>query len=136
MQQYALNLSNLFNISFYPLGDAVLSGSLPSAERHLESFPNDSTGLEAFVNHVHLEDVTNLDAEKDREILLAIGRNIINVWKDRLQPYVNGRKIVFFLGGSDSVSLRFHIIRNDGRDWIDLSDQKLIDRERIEVFQF
>lgn len=137
IHQALSDLSRTFNIPFHQIGNTVIAGKISSAERHLSSFQNDETGFESFVNHIHLEDIVQgvFDPETDREALLIIGKDIIAVWAERLKPYLNKREVIFYLGGSDSVSLRFHIARDDGRDWIDRSDEDLIHRERIEVFK-
>jgi len=113
-------------------------GDLASIEHHQSSFPGDPTGFEAFVNHIHLEDIFSgliSPIGEEREILLKIGKSIITVWGDRMAGILGERQVLFYLGGQDTVALRFHIDRNDGKSWVDISDSNFLEQEQLKIFR-
>ncbi len=45
------------------------------------------------------------------------------------------RQVLFYLGGQDTVALRFHIDRNDGKSWVDISDSNFLEQEQLKIFR-
>lgn len=132
------SLAELSALPFHRVGDAILMGNLDTIQRKLDSYPDDITGLESFVNHVHLEDtLSNLlqTSGEERAILFRIGISIIKTWSERIKYLLDDREVLFYLGGKDTVSLRFHIDRKDGQGWVDLSDVEFLKREQLSVFR-
>jgi hypothetical protein len=133
-----VELSELFSAPFHKVGDAIVVGDLASIEHHQSSFPDDPTGFEAFVNHFHLEDIffgLISPVGTEREILVHIGMSLITVWGDRMRDILGERQALFYLGGQDTVALRFHIERQDGKPWIDLSNSGFLEQEQLNVFR-
>lgn len=46
-----------------------------------------------------------------------------------------GRAVLFYLGGSESVILRFHVRREGFHDWLDVNDHELLRRSSMEVHE-
>jgi len=137
VRQVLANLSEAFTTPIQEYGGAVLAGQPTIIERHLALFPGDPTALESFVNHLHIEDLAGgflgvKDA--DRLVLLAIGRALIHVWAERMRQLPRAREILFFLGGADTVSLRFHVFRGEKAAWLDLTSPGFIRDEGFEVY--
>ena len=83
-------------------------GDLAEAKRHHHEFSGDMVGLESFVNHIHLEDTVEgipLDTRLKRRHLSALGEALIRVWAERFAKQLGDRKLLFYLGGPDDVSL-------------------------------
>ena len=137
LRQVLANLSEAFTTPIQEYDDAILAGQPAVVERHLASFPGDPTGLESFVNHLHIEDLTaGLLGVKDadRLALLGVGRALIHVWTERMRQLPRARDILFYLGGSDTVSLRFHVFRGEKAAWVDLTNPAFIREEGFEVY--
>lgn len=131
-----LDLADLFAAPISEIGDRLVITNETNPNRHYPSYIDDPIGFEAFVTHVHLEDILATDAggKLKRRDLLAIGRLLIQAWSDRLRPYLHDRSVRFYLGGQRGVILRFHVIREGSYDWIDLADQEFLKREKIVTF--
>jgi hypothetical protein len=107
------------------------------AERHRGAFLDDPNGLEAFVNHVHVEDLLAgalRPTGRDRAALDAIGIALLRVWAERLHRSFPEQPAIFYLGGTDSVSLRFHLHRPDAAPWVALDDLTYLRNERVSVW--
>ena len=106
-------------------------------ERHAAAFPGDPTGLEAFVNHIHLPDLVSGPSSSDRQTLARLGKALVRVWGERLRPLLRGRTALFILSGrlARDMTLRFHIERKDGRPWLDQLDDQFIRRERVNLYR-
>jgi hypothetical protein len=54
-----------------------------------------------------------------------------------MRPRLEGRTVLFYIGGrtADSLTLRFHVERDDGREWLDLADGAFLRKERIRVYR-
>jgi hypothetical protein len=137
VRQILANVSDAFTTPIQECGDAVLAGQPAAIERHLTDFPGDPTALESFVNHLHIEDLTTgmLGVKgADRLALLAVGRALIHVWAERIRHLPRPRAILFYLGGLDTVGLRFHVFRDQKAAWLDLTSPEFIRGEAIEVY--
>lgn len=137
LRQILANVSDAFTTPIQEYGDAVLAGQPAAIERHLTSFPGDLTALESFVNHLHIEDLTTgmLGVkDEDRLALLAVGKALIHVWAERIRQLPRPRAVLFFLGGLDTISLRFHVFRDQKAAWLDLTSPGFIRDEAIEVY--
>ena|SRR5712691_7093640 len=130
-------LARMFAVTFSDIdGCLVIDGD--EARRHRESFINDDTGLEAFVNHVHLEDVVEQMLRPrgaGRRVLMSIGEDLIKVWSERLLPILNGREVLFYLGGKDTVAIRFHVVRQGQPTWVRLDDTAFMEKEGTSVWR-
>jgi hypothetical protein len=108
------------------------------AARHRESFPRDNTALEAFTNHLHLEDLVEMASplkDVDHSLLMKLGRLLIQIWAERLSTRFPKLEFLFYLGGCDSVSLRVHVARRDAAPWVSLDDYAFIESERLEIYR-
>jgi hypothetical protein len=126
----------LFAMPFYELDDAVLAGDEREGRRHAEHFHDDPTGLEAFVNHYHLQDYVKgirLDQKALRRLLISTGEALVMVWSERLVRLLGERRVLFYLGGKTDVVLRFHLERS-GAPWVELKPA-LLKRERMRVYR-
>jgi hypothetical protein len=129
-----LRLAELFAIPFHRERGVLLAGDLDRALRHWDEFPGDPTGLEAFVNHFHLDDLAGDSAAGPvkRKDLMRLGESLVSVWASRLAP--TEEPVVFYLGGRDGVVLRFHLVRPGAKPWIP-ADAHLLAKERLRVFE-
>ena len=137
-------LAELFSAEFRRIGDAVIlndmadPGVTADISSYLNQFKQDLTGIESFNNHFHLEDIADITFTGDelvRTKLMEVGRALIKVWAERLHIMLKGQAILFYLGGVDSVIVRFHLERTHEATWIHLSDTAFIQKERIEVYR-
>jgi len=116
-----VRLADLFAAPFHEIEGAIVLGNRGEALRHLEEFRGDPTGFEAFVNHVHLEDIVSgisFEPRTKRRRLLYVGEILINVWVDRFVALLRDRAALFYLGGSNDVTLRFHLEREQYPPWL------------------
>lgn len=130
-------IASLFAIPLFEMGGAILSGNPEDAKRHTAEFPGDLVGLEAFVNHYHLEDYVgefHLEPRQQRRVLNRLAETLALVWSERLVKIIGNRTALFYLGGSDSVVVRFHLERTDEVPWADLNPD-FLKRSRIRVFR-
>ena len=104
--------ARLFAMPIASAGASIILGDRKDATRTASSFQGDPTALEAFVNHVHLDDLLGglpLSTDGAREALVALGRALAEVYAERARPFLGGRELIFYLGGetrlaSDSTS--------------------------------
>lgn len=81
------------------------------------AFP-DSTGYEAFMNHIHIEDVLELEPERDQGWLLRQGVMYARVLRDLLAPLGVFRIVVAAqMGASGGCGVRFYR-RRRGEVWL------------------
>lgn len=133
-----IGISHLFAARFHEYEDAILIENPIRIQRHTRVFGPDHSGLEAFVNHVHLEDACAsvlLPRSHGRRALMDIGRMLVITWGERMRPMLKDRQAIFYLGGEDSVTLRFHVDRADGMGWLDLNSNRLVKKERMELYR-
>jgi hypothetical protein len=125
-------VAELFATPLAAVGELLIAGESTEIDRHRKSFPNDPTGLEAFVNHVHLGGAVEGFAP-DRRFLTRLGADVIRVWAERMQALLRGRQVLFYIAGrtAKDMTLRFHIDRRDGRSWLDLADTEFLRREKV-----
>src|SRR5688572_26799013 len=107
------NLESTLSLPFSKVGDAICLGNRKEALRHARHFGLDLTGLEAFVNHLHIRDVTPEWAHANRLWMMAVAHAIALTWSARLKPLLGSEPGLFFLGGRSpaEISLRFHVER-------------------------
>jgi hypothetical protein len=92
----------------FALGDAICIGDQTSARAAQSNFGRDLTGLEAFINHVHLGDLWHDDPPSMRlERLRAAARVLVACWGVALLPVLGGRSVIFYAGGLRYKTLRF-----------------------------
>ncbi len=138
LPQELVALANLFGVTFSSLDECVVVGDVAKAGRLRPLFPDDPVGLEALVNHVYLEDLFHsmvVPKGELRRALVKIGQTLISVWHERMAPLLDGREVIFYLGGRDTVAIRFHLVRDSSPSWLDLSDASFVRRERVRVFR-
>jgi hypothetical protein len=131
------NLTHLFSIPLRQMGDAVLTGSAHSAARHRKEFPGDPIGLEATVNHYHLEDHIQgprLKPRAQRQLLMTLAEALMRVWSERLVRFLGDRAAIFYLGGADTVVIRFHVERPGTEPWTTLT-RAFMKQERLRVYR-
>lgn len=130
-------ISALFSISFQELEGSFLLGELGEAKRHHREFAGDLVGLESFVNHFHLEDAVEglpLDPRSKRRHLNTLGEALIRVWTERFTGALGDRKLLFYLGGPDDVTVRFHVERAEAPSWMSL-DPEYAHQQRMRVYR-
>jgi hypothetical protein len=131
-----VGLSELFATPLVEFDGCIVISGESESRRHLSSFSGDPVGFEAFVNHIHLDDVlTSAVGRPARREMITIGEHIIKVWSERLRGILRGRSILFYLGGSRGVTLRFHVARNKGAEWMSLDDKAFRSREKMTIFR-
>jgi len=135
MQKMTLRLAALFCCRIIDNHGLLLLGTA-QAQRGIIDPPADPVGVESVLNKVHIADVIDAgDGVLRRSALMVIGRSLIKVWAERISLHYPDRKVLFYLGGGDSVILRFHTRRVEHNDWLDLTDLSFIAQSRIEVYE-
>jgi hypothetical protein len=130
---------DLFSMPFHEVGDTVLTGDAGHAgrtERFLNSF-SDPIGAEAFANHYHLEDyVKGLRWQPggQRRFLMALAEALVKVWSERLVRLLGERSAIFYIGGRDTVFIRFHVERPGTVPWTS-HEPAFIKKERLRVYR-
>lgn len=122
-------LSKLFAKPFIKIQSVVLDDD----GRSVEDKPiviDDPVYLEVS-NHIHLED--EFPQRLKRRLLIAIGRQVIEVWNQRLRLLVGDTPVLFYLGGTDTVMLRFHQEHEGYIPWI--ADHEHLRRGRISLYR-
>jgi hypothetical protein len=127
-----MSLSELLESPILEIDGCLLISRERGVKRHLSSFPGDPVGFEAFASHVHLKDIAG---QLPRKRLVAIGESVIRAWSERLKAVLRGRSVLFYLGGSSDVTLRFHVIRDACANWVDLSDKAFRRKEKLKIFR-
>jgi hypothetical protein len=131
-----VGLSELFATPLAELDGCIVISGEAESRRHLSSFPGDPVGFESFVNHVHLDDVlTSAAGRPTRREMILVGEHVIQVWSERLRGTLRGRSILFYLGGPRGVTLRFHVAREKGTEWMSLDDKAFRSREKMTIFR-
>lgn len=131
-------VAEVFARPIHELDGALVLGDLDEARRHFHAFPGDLTALEAFVNHVHLEDVVvglALNDRSKRRQIMALGEALVHVWAERLSPHLQARSALFYLGGPGDVTLRFHVERSEAPPWFPLHDGVAVRRQRLRIYR-
>ncbi len=96
-------------------GCVVLAGLVASAAHVTVSSCGDETGFEAFVNHVHVEDVLGLTVSDPRVAAQAGGfTKELAAALERIYP---DERFVVILSLGDSCTVRFHKLR-EGQAWL------------------
>ena len=93
----------------------------------------DPVSVESTMNKRYVADLSRID-ENARDPLMRVGRAIIYTWSERIALHFPGREVAFYLGGSESVILRFHVRRPGLTDWTNLSDRQYLAAAQIEVY--
>lgn len=131
-------IASLFAVPLFAVGGVVLSGDPKEAKRHFTSKdPSDPVGLEAFVNHYHLEDYVeefSLEPRRKRRELNRLADALILVWAERLAGILAERTALFYAGGEEDVIVRFHLERPDEPPWMSL-DPDFVRKARMRVFR-
>ncbi len=106
--------------------------------RHTSSsaLKSDRVSVEATLNKRYVADLVGhaFVDDANRDELMICGRAIMHVWSECIALRFPGRVVVFYLGGRESVILRFHVRRPGVREWTDLSDREFLSQSLIEVF--
>jgi hypothetical protein len=133
------SLIELFSMPFHAVGDTVLTGEAGDArrtERCLNSF-TDSIGAEAFANHYHLEDYLEglrIKPAARRRLLMTLAEALVKVWSERLVRLLGERSAIFYIGGSDTVYVRFHVERPGAKPWTS-HEPAFLKKERLRVYR-
>jgi len=133
------SLIDLFSMPFHAVGDTVLTreaGDARRTERFLNGF-TDSIGAEAFANHYHLEDyVKGLRWQPggQRRFLMTLAEALVKVWSERLVRLLGERSAIFYIGGSDTVFIRFHVERPGAAPWTS-HEPAFLKKERLRVYR-
>lgn len=100
------------------------------------SSEQDAVDVEATMNKRYVIDlVGNIVRIDDRAALMECGRTIMQVWVERIALRFPERDVRFYLGGSESVILRFHVRGPGVADWVDVTDREFLSRSSIEVYE-
>jgi hypothetical protein len=129
-------LAASFDIPLHCTSDAVFTRGIPLAYERAHTPIDDLTGLESDVNSFRMHDLVGgvlEDKGHERRVLRRIGRALIHVWADRLRGQAPDRSFLFYLGGRDTLILRFHTERSSIPHWTDITDLQFLRRCRIEV---
>jgi len=120
-------LGDAFATEFCVIGEHIVIDSL-AFRQHQTSFKDDPAGLEAFLNHVHIEELVSqtLPLPANYAALVEIAERLMRVWSDRMAPLLKQRQVLFYIGGVDTVSVRFHIERDGEPAWMDISDTQFL----------
>lgn len=98
-------------------GSLLLKSQLRSFHADARAQCADETGFECFVNHVHLNDFV-ATAERAGCVVLeqafAFGRALAS---KRTDSKVSESILLIVSGGSDDITIRFHVLR-DGQSWL------------------
>jgi hypothetical protein len=119
------------------IGSALVLGDRQTLLSRRLAFEGDDVEFEIFENHFHLEDVTGGILQvtgKERETLARLGYAVMLVIYGKLKPFLHKNNVLFYIGGRDTVMLRFHTEVTD-RNWIDIEDWSLLERENVRVFR-
>ena len=133
------SLIDLFSMPFFAVGDAVLTGDAAEAihaERFLDSYPGNPIGAEAFANHYHLEDYVEglrLEPRAQRRFLMTLAEALVKVWSERLVRLLGERSAIFYIGGKDTVLIRFHVERPGQR--LTALTPSYVKRARLRVYR-
>src|SRR4051812_35204299 len=128
----------LFSIPCHEFEGAFLLGRLDEAQRHYSELSGDLVGLESFVNHFHLEDAVEgipLDPKSKRRHLNALGEALMRVWAERFAEKLGGRRLLFYLGGPDDVTIRFHVERPQASPWMGFDNPKFAHQQRMRIYR-
>jgi hypothetical protein len=134
------NLMELFSMPFHAVGETVLTGDAGdpgAAERFLNSYPGGPIGAEAFANHYHLEDFIkdlHLEPRARRRFLMTLAEALVKVWSERLVRLLGERSAIFYIGGRDTVLIRFHVER-PGAAPLTSHEPAFIKKERLRVYR-
>jgi hypothetical protein len=131
-------LAERFAIPLHCTADAVFAGDIPFVYKRDRASIEDFTGLESDINSFRMHDLVGgvlEDKGHDRRVLRQIGRALIHVWADRLRGLAPDRSFLFYLGGRDTLFLRFHTERSSIPHWTDITDLRFLRRCRIEVYR-
>jgi hypothetical protein len=134
------SLIELFSMPFHEVGDTVLTGVAGDprdGERFLDTYPGDPIGAEAFANHYHLEDYIEglrLKPRAQRRLLMTLAEALVTVWSERLVRFLGGRFAIFYIGGRDTVFIRFHVERPGTKPWAS-HEPAFIKKERLRVYR-
>jgi hypothetical protein len=118
-----------------------INGTLLLATKQiLKGDPNrrheDPISVESVVNKYYVTHLAgDVFDEDDRDNLMPIGRALIKVWAERIAFRFPGRRVLFFLGGEESVIVRFHVRREGQHDWASLEDRKFLRKAHLEVYE-
>jgi hypothetical protein len=133
------SLIELFSMPFHAVGDKVLTGDAgdpKDAERFLNSYPGNPIGAEAFANHYHLEDYVEglrLKPRAQRRFLMTLAEALVKVWSERLVRLLGERSAIFYIGGTDTVLIRFHVERPGKR--LTALTLSYVKRSRLQVYR-
>jgi hypothetical protein len=134
--QALVEFAELFAAPIPESDGCIILSKEPNPLRHASSFPGDPVGFEAFVNHVHLNDIAASAAGRPiRRDLIRIGENVIRAWSGRLREILRGREVLFYLGGLSGVTLRLHVVRKGHANWFDLEDKGFLKKEKVRIFR-
>ena len=124
----------------FELDECLCIGDLENAKVNRPSFERDPTGFEAFVNHVHLGVLWDGHAAPEPDVVLlhGIARLVVSSWAVSLLPFLRGRSVLFYAGGTSVVdfTLRFHVDRSQASSWIDLGDHEFLREQGLRVWRF
>ena len=102
----------------------------------LDGAPVDAVDVEATMNKRYVAELVGDLIEADaREELMACGRSIIQIWAERIALRFPERNVIFYLGGSESVIVRFHTRRHGVDDWLDVTDRQFVLQSRLELYE-
>jgi hypothetical protein len=96
----------------------------------------DPIGTEATMNKRYVWDLMGGLIDVDaRDDLMTFGRAIMRIWSERIALRFPDMPVLFYLGGSESVILRFHVRRSGLPDWIELSEGDFLTESKLEVYE-
>jgi hypothetical protein len=109
---------------------------LPSTETGERAWVLDAISVETTLNKRYIKDlVTPAVAADQHDALMRCGRVLVRAWAAQLTTRFPAATILFFLGGSEDVIVRFHVERPPSPNWADLSDTSFLHAARLEVYR-
>lgn len=126
------SLSTLFSMKFKKVeGILIATTNLNSRKTSVNQPISNPVWYESTMNHYHLDYMISRDLS--RKVLMDIGKGIIFVWNERIHTVIDDN-VIFYLGGDDSIILRFHLERGD--DFLmPPHNTAPLKREKIAVFR-
>ena len=128
----------LSSLTPFELDGCLCVGDQVNAAVNRWAFGPDLTGFEAFINHVHVDQLLKHQPDAMR----VWGRNallrlVVTCLGAATLPILRDRTLLFFGGGPniEDCTVRFHVER-DGAPWVDIEDKAFLSRESLCVWRF
>ena len=129
-------IAEAFAAEIIDVSGCLLLNSVQARTSEHSAPPSDPVAFEATMNKRHLPDILGIrDDSETRSALVAVGRALIKTWAERIALRFPTRTVAFYLGGSDSVVIRFHERRSGHPDWINWDDRTFLRASALEIYE-